>query len=34
MLGGRWFTITKMAAVFPHSAPGDPIMGYQLSEIP
>uniref|UniRef100_A0AAF5PTQ2 C3H1-type domain-containing protein n=1 Tax=Wuchereria bancrofti TaxID=6293 RepID=A0AAF5PTQ2_WUCBA len=23
-----------MAAVFPHSAPGDPIMGYQLSEIP
>lgn len=23
-----------MATVFPHPAPGDPIMGYQLSEIP
>lgn len=23
-----------MATVFPHSVPGDPIMGYQLSEVP
>lgn len=23
-----------MAAVFPHPTPGDPVMGYQLSEVP
>ncbi|VDK77920.1 unnamed protein product [Litomosoides sigmodontis] len=28
------YTIVRMAAVFPHQTPGDPAMGYQLSEVP